>query len=259
MADPLDKVLDTNIFNLEWMAGQRQDQATPETLGQLLETANDFLALRETMSPMGTTFVDRLTKAFEKIEKLLPDGDLIGLEDFINRQKLVTLEADLGKLKESIQALEVAEKEAGNTEAPAAEQDKVPVYEITSPPESPTFTFPLAVEILNVNTGARMLASKDDEKPFVLKFFEECGRYQVIDPWCGAHGEDNLVHFFIDPGNVGFVAWAPKSTFIHTQTENYRKCESGDFCNIELRDVEGLEDLLEHMKGRGISVQKVPK
>lgn len=99
MADPLDKVLDTNIFNLEWMAGQRQDQATPETLGQLLETANDFLALRETMSPMGTTFVDRLTKAFEKIEKLLPDGDLIGLEDFINRQKLVTLEADLGKLK----------------------------------------------------------------------------------------------------------------------------------------------------------------
>ncbi|KAL8931904.1 MAG: hypothetical protein Q9211_006657 [Gyalolechia sp. 1 TL-2023] len=104
-----------------------------------------------------------------------------------------------------------------------------------------------------------MLASKDDQKPFVLKFFEDCGRYQVIDPWCGDHGEDSLVHFFIDPGNVGFVAWAPQSTFIHTQTKNYRKGESGDYCNVELRDVEGLEDLLEHMKGQGISVQKVPK
>lgn len=99
MADPLDKVLDKSIFNLEWMTSQRQNQATPETLEELLKIANDFLGLRETMSPMGTTFVDRLTKALEKIRKLVLGGDLRGLEDFIYRQKRVTIEADLVKLK----------------------------------------------------------------------------------------------------------------------------------------------------------------
>lgn len=138
-------------------------------------------------------------------------------------------------------------------------QNDVPVYEIASPPESPTFNFPLAVEILNVNTGTRMLASKNDEQPFTLKFFEDCGRYQVIDPWCGDHGEDNLVHFFIEPAAVDFVAWAPQSLFIHTQTKNFKKGMRGSYCNIELRSVEGLEDLLEHMKEQGMSVQKWPK
>ncbi|KAL8931255.1 MAG: hypothetical protein Q9211_007107, partial [Gyalolechia sp. 1 TL-2023] len=121
MADPLDRVLDTNIFNLEWLAGQRQDQATPETLEQLLDTGNNFVALRETMSPMGTTFVERLTSTLEKIKKLIPDGDLIGLEDFINRQKRVALEADLDMLNGSIHALDVEEKEAGDAEAAFAE------------------------------------------------------------------------------------------------------------------------------------------
>lgn len=99
MADPLDRVLDTNTFNLEWMAGQGEYHATPETLEQLLENANNFLGLRETLSPMETIFVDRLTKVLERIRKLIPGGDLIGLEDFINRQKRVTLEAELAQLK----------------------------------------------------------------------------------------------------------------------------------------------------------------
>lgn len=108
-----------------------------------------------------------------------------------------------------------------------------------------------------------MLASKDNEKPFILKFFEDWSRYQVIDPfidpWSGDHGEDNLVHFFIEPKTVNFVAWAPRSLFVHTQTKGYQKGVRGDYCNIELRGVQDLEDLLEHMKGQGISVQKVPK
>lgn len=107
-----------------------------------------------------------------------------------------------------------------------------------------------------------MLASKDGMMPFVLKFFEHTGKYQLIERYCGhaeCHAEENLVHYFIDPANLGLVAWAPGSTFVHTQTENYKKGVSGDYCNLQLRDVEGLEELMEHMKAKGIMPQKVTK
>ena len=99
MPEPLDNTLDTNIFNLEWLACQIQNRALYQTGNQLKEQSFKFFGLRETRLPVGSVFVDRVSSVHENIRRLFPRQDLSGLEDFISRQKRTVLEREVPQLR----------------------------------------------------------------------------------------------------------------------------------------------------------------
>ncbi|KAL9604137.1 MAG: hypothetical protein Q9219_000725 [cf. Caloplaca sp. 3 TL-2023] len=263
MASPLDQAIDTNVFHLEWYACEMETRKIPRFYEKFVNEATMFYGVRETTSPVGSIFADRVAKVYEKVKQWYPDEDLDGLEDYISRQKKLSLKADLTQITEGISAVDAQEEKAKEAEAKEAEEaalevdSEYKVFEITSPPASPDL--PFTVEILSVTTNYRALTAKEEEKPFLLRFSEKSGRYEVTEPFCrhgGCHGQENPMHFHIDPANLGFVAWAPGSAFVHTQTWNYEKGLSGDFCNVQMVGSGGLEYLMEDMKERGIFPQK---
>lgn len=119
-----------------------------------------------------------------------------------------------------------------------------------------------SVELLSVNTSARMLVAKVPDMPFVLKFSRHTQRYQLADSYCG-HPEcdidENLSHYYLDPAEIAFVFWAPGMLFVHTETRVYKKDEKPEYCNLGVKDVDDLEGLMEHMKMKGIHVQQVTR
>ncbi|KAL8746828.1 MAG: hypothetical protein Q9184_007690, partial [Pyrenodesmia sp. 2 TL-2023] len=131
---------------------------------------------------------------------------------------------------------------------------------IKTKPSSAALTF--AVELHSINTSARMLVSKVPDMPFVLKFSAHTQRYQLADSRCGHPGcdiDENLSHYYLDPAEIAFVFWAPGMLFVHTETRVYKEEEKADYCNLEVKDVEELEELMEHMKMKGIHVQQVTR
>lgn len=98
--------------------------------------------------------------------------------------------------------------------------------------------------------------------PFVLKFSPHTQRYQLADSCCG-HPEcdidENLSHYYLDPAEIALVFWAPGMLFVHTETRVYKKEEKAEYCNLGVKDVEELEELMEHMKMKGIPVQQVTR
>ncbi len=108
-----------------------------------------------------------------------------------------------------------------------------------------------------------MLVAKDPELPFVLKFSPHTRHYQLADSYCGhldCHLEEELSHYFLDPAEIAFVFWAPGMLFVHMENRVYNKeDEVAEYCNLGLKDVEGLEGLMEHMKTEGVEVQQVTR
>lgn len=104
-----------------------------------------------------------------------------------------------------------------------------------------------------------MLVAKDPDLPFVLKFSPRTQRYQLAERYCGhpeCYIEENLSHYYLDPAEIAYVAWAPGMLFIHTETRNETMDKENDYCNLGVKDVEELEALMEHMKTKGVQVEK---
>ncbi|KAL8827644.1 MAG: hypothetical protein Q9170_006936 [Blastenia crenularia] len=259
MNDPVDNAIETNILHLEWLANEFPSRSNDAIRGELRYRASQAFALRESITAEGSKFAERVVKVQEKLLYYFAEHELEPLRDFIVRQKQVALQTEIDTIKEDLRTLEDYDKKAGKAENGASGcQSDVPVYEITSPPSTPEL--PLYVEVMNMNTSGRMLASKDEDLPFILKFFEDTGKYQLVEKYCmhsECYTQESLIHYYIDSKNLGLVAWAPGSSFVHTQTQNYKKGVRGDFCNVQVRDLDCLEYLVEHMKRRGIMVQQV--
>lgn len=100
MANPLDLVLDNRISILESLCA-RYRQGTCLAYGKftplqrMSNNAQSFWALKETKSPCGRSYANRVSKLQHEGRSFLHNYDLKALEDFASRQKQVACEAEL--------------------------------------------------------------------------------------------------------------------------------------------------------------------
>ncbi|KAL9025595.1 MAG: hypothetical protein Q9180_007639, partial [Flavoplaca navasiana] len=124
-----------------------------------------------------------------------------------------------------------------------------PISPISSP------TVPFCLPILSLNTSTRHLITKEGTPPFTLTFNPGTRHYDLMDQ--NTHNPSYFLHTF-HPLNLKIAAWAPGSLQVHTQTKDYvKKNGTGEFMNWGVQDVEGLEMLVEELKGGGVEVLRM--
>ncbi|KAL8858894.1 MAG: hypothetical protein Q9178_004573 [Gyalolechia marmorata] len=106
--------------------------------------------------------------------------------------------------------------------------------------------FPLPVK--SINTGNRTYKAMNT--PFDLHFDDSQPQYHAIDQFC-SFGEA-MIHISY-PINMRDVLWTPFSPFVHVRTRNH-DIAVGDFCTVEMWDVDDARVLVEHMRAQGIKV-----
>ena len=119
----------------------------------------------------------------------------------------------------------------------------------------PSPTVPFCLPILSLNTSTRHLITKEGTPPFTLTFNPGTRHYDLMDQ--STHNPSYFLHTF-HPLNLKIAAWAPGSLQVHTQTKDYvKKNGTGEFMNWGVQDVEGLEILVEELKGSGVEVLRM--
>ena len=119
----------------------------------------------------------------------------------------------------------------------------------------PSPTVPFCLPILSLNTSTRHLITKEGTPPFTLTFNPGTRHYDLMDQ--STHTPSYFLHTF-HPLNLKIAAWAPGSLQVHTQTKDYvKKNGTGEFMNWGVQDVEGLEMLVEELKGSGVEVLRM--
>ncbi|KAL9016637.1 MAG: hypothetical protein Q9185_006010 [Variospora sp. 1 TL-2023] len=255
MASPLDTVLNARICTIEHLANHFS-RGTPirlrgiyTSVDRLSNNAQAFWALRETKSARGRAFADRVIKVQRDARRFMTRHDADALDDFVFRQKSAACERELRETKESLRVLEMA-----------AENSKVASQDETSPLPILAPATPFTVEILSINTPARMLVAKSPTIPLILKYHPHSQRYQLIERYCGhleCTIEENLSHYYLEPAEMLYAAWAPGMLHVHTEGYGNGGEAKDDYCNLEVRDVDELEAFMEDLIEKRVRVQQV--
>ncbi len=121
-----------------------------------------------------------------------------------------------------------------------------------SPVSTPTL--PFSVAITSLNTSTRHYIAKEGSQPFTLIFNHGTHHYDLVDT---NHHPSYSLHTF-HPLDLKIVAWAPGSLQVHTQTNDYvKKNGTGDYMNLSVENVEGLETLVEGLKASGVEALRM--
>ncbi|KAL8644999.1 MAG: hypothetical protein Q9210_006958, partial [Variospora velana] len=68
---------------------------------------------------------------------------------------------------------------------------------------------------------------------------------------------ENLSHYYLEPAEMLYAAWAPGMLHVHTEGYGNEGEAKGDYCNLEMRDVDELEAFMEDLIEKRVRVQQV--
>ncbi|KAL8647186.1 MAG: hypothetical protein Q9226_006540, partial [Calogaya cf. arnoldii] len=287
--------LDRHISELEQVATRVSPSCRSTTSRAFLSKVFFFKATKPTPKPCGVNFANRVLAVQFRVRNFFSEMNLEPLVAFAERQSnlvietanmridvsLVDIHIELEKKTwltihimqeanfiqeaKAIQQPDQADEKGVSKAKTHVETNKrnevnegeslqdshrpiTPISPITSP--SPAFSVP----ILSLNTSTRHLITKEGSPPFNLVFNHGTRHYDLID---SNHHPSYFLHTF-HPLNLKVAAWTPGSLQVHTQTKDYvKKMGTGEFMNFSVRDVEGLEKLMEELKGCGVEVLKM--
>ncbi|KAL8853880.1 MAG: hypothetical protein Q9221_001351 [Calogaya cf. arnoldii] len=268
--------LDRHISELERVATRVSPSCPSTTSRAFLSKVSFFKATKPTPDPCGVGFANRVLAVQFRVRNFFSETNLEPLVAFAERQSNlvvesanmhidVSLEANLIQEAKAVQEPDQADEKGvskakthGETnkrneieESEILQDSRRPITPI-SPIPSPIPAF--SVSILSLNTSTRHHITKEGSPPFTLIFNHGTRHYDLID---SNHHPSYFLHTF-HPLNLKVAAWAPGSLQVHTQTRDYvKKMGTGEFMNFSVRDVEGLENLVEELKGCGVEVLKM--
>ncbi|KAI4228174.1 MAG: hypothetical protein L6R36_001827 [Xanthoria steineri] len=265
--------LDHHISELEQLANRLAPGCLFATRGAFMTKVTFFRITKPTSTPCGVDLANRILTVQFKVRKLFNETTLEPLIAFAERQSRLMVEtanmhiAEANLIREArlVQEPDEAEEDAGSKVAKqmeAPEQETVKDGEILHDahrpmtPISPVSTpsLPFSVAITSLNTSTRHYIAKEGSPPFTLTFNHGTRHYDLVDT---NHHPSYSLHTF-HPLDLKIVAWAPGSLQVHTQTNDYvKKNGTGDYMNLGVENVEGLEMLVEGLKASGVEALRM--
>ncbi|CAL8575939.1 hypothetical protein XPA_001833 [Xanthoria parietina] len=265
--------LDHHISELEQLADRLAPGCLFATRGAFMTKVTFFRITKPTCTPCGVDLANRVLTVQFKVRNLFNETTLEPLIAFAERQSRLMVETANMHIDEAkpfrearlVQGSDEAEEDPGNEAAKhteAREQETAEDGQIlhdTQRPMTPispvsTPTLPFSVAITSLNTSTRHYIAKEGSQPFTLIFNHGTHHYDLVDT---NHHPSYSLHTF-HPLDLKIVAWAPGSLQVHTQTNDYvKKNGTGDYMNLSVENVEGLETLVEGLKASGVEALRM--
>ncbi|KAL8685173.1 MAG: hypothetical protein Q9218_007931 [Villophora microphyllina] len=107
-----------------------------------------------------------------------------------------------------------------------------------------------------------MFIAKSYCQPFLLEFNEAEEEYEVNDVQHGPLHTSKHTLCIVDPRHLKCVNWASGSCFVHARTEDYLRLgrvARGEYYHFEMIDEESVMELVEHLEGRSVPAERVPR